>query len=169
MRALYPNRPVRGDDFPHSTGHSDDCIQAFWCFKKQDEHGHARGSRVALTVPNDLSIAWIYEYTAWWCMMEFNAVYKYHTNMGSAKTHDGFNTSFSYASFKGLKVYLFQAHFRSKHFQTTFWCSWCHNGGTWHLAHLAYLPTAKHLHLDFMNGHIHYTIVSITGSKVLKS
>ena len=34
MRALYPNRPVRGDDFPHSTGHSDDCIQAFSMFQE---------------------------------------------------------------------------------------------------------------------------------------
>lgn len=71
--------------------------------------------------------------------MEFNAVYYLqipykHTNhivrsrilscnMGSAKTHDGLNTSLSYTSFKGLKVYLVE-----------------------HGEHAIHLPMSKHLH-----------------------
>ena len=43
-----PNCPVKGDDFPHSTGHSDDCIQAFRCFKKQDDEALGIG---ASTIP----------------------------------------------------------------------------------------------------------------------
>ena len=73
-------------------------------------------------------------------MMEFNAVYYLQTpykytnhivrlrilscNMGSAKTHDGLNTSLSYTSFKGLKVYLVP-NISKRRFD-----AFGHNGGT---------------------------------------